>query len=146
MAVLPLDGFAIDRQCACLDIKQPDLGNSVARVERKFDIAVVFECGVGNLDDQQDVSGCRVSVRMVGPFDEGDVRLRFAQLVEDDGVLHPHHMVGGRTAAEALGETVDNNCMPAAYPCHIHQFSIDQLDSVGLIQQTGLGHAMKLLH
>ena len=58
-AVLPLDGFAKDRQSAGLDITQPDLGNAVARIERKLDIAVVIEGGVGNLDDQQDVSGCR---------------------------------------------------------------------------------------
>ncbi|KFB73439.1 MAG: hypothetical protein AW09_001304 [Candidatus Accumulibacter phosphatis] len=87
-----------------------------------------------------------MSVGIVGAFDEGNVRLRFAPFVKDDGVLRPHHITGGRAAAETLGKTVDEKRMPAAYRRHIHQFSIDQLNAVGLIQQTGLGHAMKLLH
>ena len=44
---------------------------------------------------------------MVGAFDEGNVRLRFAPFVKDDGVLHPHHLTGGRAAAETLGKSVD---------------------------------------
>ncbi|KFB66526.1 MAG: hypothetical protein CAPSK01_004205 [Candidatus Accumulibacter vicinus] len=50
---------------------------------------------------------------MVGAFDEGNVRLRLAPFVKDDGVLHPHHITGGRAAAEILGKSVDEKCLPA---------------------------------
>ena len=56
-----------------------------------------------------------MSVVIVGAFDEGNVRLRFAPFVKDDGVLHPHHITGGRAAAETLGKSVDEKCLPAAY-------------------------------
>jgi hypothetical protein len=131
----PFDGFAIDRQFAGLDITQPDLCNALARVQRELDIrgrirALLSETSTINRTS----AGCRVSVGIVGAFDEGNVRLRFAPFVKDDGVLPPHHITGGRAAAETLGKSVDEKRLPAAYRRHIHQFSIDQLDAVGLIQ------------
>ena len=112
--VLSAVGFSVDLQFAGVHIKQPDLCNVVAGVQRELDSAVIFERAVGNLDDQQDVSGRRVSVGIVGAFDEGNIGLRFATLVEDDGVLHPDHVAGRRAAAQTLGEAVDHECVPAA--------------------------------
>src|SRR5918995_2956433 len=127
---------------AYLQVYYPGLRDSGPGVERQFDVPVVGEGSVGDLDNCQDILGAWwTGSRGVRPFpQEGEVRLGLVTLGEPYRILYAHEISALRPLDQQMRQGHHARQVPAPDRCHVYYLPVNQLDPVVLAQDAGLSH------
>ena len=144
---MPRDRVLVRVDSVCRDVHDPRLGNTGAGVKRNFDVAVIGQCGIGHLDDQQDICGARMPKVGIGPgFEQDHVRLGRVVFAEYHGVLYVHDGGPAEGPREQLVEAPDAARMAVADRTHLDDLSGNELDPVVLPQDPQLGQPLVGIH
>src|SRR5215207_910120 len=127
------------------EVHDPDFRDARPRAERQLHPAVVGEGGVGDLDQQQNVSGTGERAPVIAGAEHREVGLRLGALVEPHRVLDADDGLVAHALHQQPGQRVDAREVPGAYGGHLDDLALYELDPVVLVEYPGLAHAVVLV-
>jgi hypothetical protein len=71
----PSHRIAIDRELPAPDVQQPNLRNTMARIQRDLDLSIILKRRIRDLDNQQHIGGHGMRLAVVPVLDQRNVRL-----------------------------------------------------------------------
>ena len=106
------------------------------RIERSFHVTIISQAAIGDLDDKQHLIGTRrrSPVKVVSRFQDGEIRLWLAQVVEVNGILHRDDPEVVDEAHQHVIECIHSTGMVATDGRHGDELSFDEFNAVVLGQ------------
>ena len=120
----------------------------MACVERNLGVAIVHKGAVRDLDEEQHVGrpGMGLGIKIVPVAQEDDIRLRFGEVVQAQGILRSDDRPPRDGRHETIGETVHLAGVAGADGGHVDQRALDQLDAIVLVKNARLSHLVEIIH
>ena len=127
-----------------LQIHEPGFLDAGPRIERDFDVSIVFEGRIRDFDHEDDITrrGMRGRIEVGSCSQYRKIRLRFGVRVEPHGTLSSDNPLPGKRLVQQDVQPVHTRRVMAADRRHLDDLAVDQLHAVVVAKDAGLRHAV----
>jgi len=132
---------------ASSEIHEPHFGDARRRVQRHFDVTIVLEGSVRDLDHEQDVLrlGVGRAIGVCARHQQSHVGLGLGVFPEPDWVLHRDERATCDEAGQQAGQRPDAARMSRPDRAHLDDLPVEQLHAVVLMEHARPAHPVVLV-